>query len=279
MRMSEISALPGAIADWLGSQEALEGIRFTTEYPAQRKSVPLACTIVSVGIDSVAITDTFVENGGGVLERDEYCRNALIKIRLGVHAPFSEGGERCYDAFTDVIDTLTFASDLEIVQSGAGGVSADRDTDAFVLEAWIEVRANLCPAASCEVQFASFMNKDLLCGSHITDPDIHLSAAQRDYLSAPVVTGSYFGTGSSSRAVSLGFSPQALFVAAQGSPGCVYDSATGRTKVYSASASRQAGSPGLSISANGFSLNSVAAGNCEPCLNEAGADYFYVAWK
>ena len=67
--------------------------------------------------------------------------------------------------------------------------------------------------------------------------------------------------------------------AAQGSPGCVYDSATGRTKVYSASASRQAGSPGLSISANGFSLNSAAAGNCEPCLNEAGADYFYVAWK
>ena len=63
MKMSEISALPGAIAGWLGSQEVLSGIRFTTEYPAERKSVPLARTIVSVGIDSVTITDTFVEKG------------------------------------------------------------------------------------------------------------------------------------------------------------------------------------------------------------------------
>ncbi|MBR4767335.1 MAG: hypothetical protein IK085_11295 [Clostridia bacterium] len=277
--MSEISALPSEIAGWLGSQEALSGIRFTTEYPAERKSVPLARTIVSVGIDSVQITDTFVENNQGVFERDEYCRDALIRIRLGVHAPFSQGGEACYDAFTDVIDTLTFASDLEIKESGAGGVTADRDTDAFVLEAWIEVRANLCPAASCSVQFASFMNKDLLCGSHITDTDIHLSAAQREYLNSPVVTGTYFGTGSASRAVSLGFAPRAVFVAAQGMPGCVYDSATGKTDDYSASASRQAGSPGLSVSAGGFSVNSAAVGNCTPCLNEAGTDYFYIAWR
>ncbi len=209
--MSEISALPGSIASWLGSQEALSGIRFTTEYPAERKSVPLSRTIVSVGIDSVTVTDTFVENDGGVLERDEYCRNALIKVRLGVHAPFSAGGEACYDAFTDVIDTLTFASDLEIVESGAQGVTADRDTDAFVLFAWITVRANLCPAASCSVPFASFMNKDLLCGSHIRDTSVHLSSAQREYLASPVVTGTYFGTGSSSRQISLGFAPKATY--------------------------------------------------------------------
>lgn len=273
--MSEISALPGAIADWLGSQEALSGIRFTTEYPAERKSVPLARTIVSVGIDSVTITDTFVENGGGEPERDEYCRDALIKIRLGVHAPFSQGGEACYDAFTDVIDTLTFASDLEITGSGAGGVTADRDTDAFVLFAWIEVKANLCPAASCSVRFASFMNKDLLCGSHITDTDIHLSPAQIEYLNAPAVTGSYFGTGSSSRAFSTGFPPRAVFVAAQDMPPCLFDSSTGETRAYSALACGQGQTPGLSVTANGFTV-SAAQGTR---LNEAGRDYFYIAMR
>ena len=277
--MSEISALPGAVAEWLGSQETLSDIKFTTEYPAGRKSVPLARTIVSVGIDSVRITDTFTENGEGVPERDEYCRDALVRIRLGVHAPFSQGGERCYDAFTDVIDTLTFASDLEIVESGAGGVTADRDTDAFVLEAWIDVRANLCPAASCSVQFASFMNKDLLCGSHITDTDIHLSPAQREYLNAPAVSGSYFGTGSSARAFSTGFSPRAVFVAAQGMPPALYDASTGVTEVYSAFACGQGNTPGLSITANGCTVGSAAAGTYNARLNETGRDYFYLAFR
>lgn len=271
--MSEISALPGEIARWLGSQEALSGIRFTTEYPAGRKNVPLTYTIVSVGIDSVTITDTFVENNEGVLEKDEYCRDALIKIRLGVHAPFSAGGEACYEAFTDVIDTLTFASDLEIVESGAGGVTADRDTDAFVLFAWIQVRANLCSAASCSVRFASFMNKDLLCGSHITDTDIHLSDAQIEYLSEPAVTGSYFGTGSAARTFTTGFAPRAVFVAAQGMPPCVYDASTDEMRVYSALACAQGDTPGLSVTANGFTLNSSAR------LNDAGRDYFYIVFK
>ena len=193
--------------------------------------------------------------------------------------PFVQGGERCYDAFTDVIDTLTFASDLEIVESGAGGVTADRDTDAFVLEAWVDVRANLCPAASCSVQFASFMNKDLLCGSHITDTDIHLSPAQREYLNAPAVSGSYFGTGSSARAFSTGFSPRAVFVAAQGMPPALYDASTGVTEVYSAFACGQGNTPGLSITANGFTVGSAAAGTYNARLNETGRDYFYLAFR
>lgn len=277
--MSEISALPGSIAAWLAQRQELEGTVFITEYPAKRKSVPLTKVTVAVGIDSVRITDTFVENNSGQLERDEYCRDAIVKIHLGVHAPFSAGGEACYDAFTGVIDTLTFASDLEITQSGAGGVTADRDTDAFVLNAWIEVKANLCPAETCSVVFPSFMNKDLLCGSHITNDEIHLSPSQREYLNAPVVTGTYFGTGSPSRAFSLGFAPKAVFVAAAGAPGCRYIPSTDETRVFSAFACGRASAPGLSVGQSGFSVNSGASQGVTPCLNEAGMDYFYIALR
>jgi hypothetical protein len=131
--MSEISALPANIVAWLKSREELDRIRFLTEFPAIKKAVPLKHTTVAVGIESMEIVDSFTENDEGVLVENEYCRQAKINIKLSIHAPFSLGGEACHSAFTDIIDCLTFASGLDILYSGCDSVTADRDTDAFVL--------------------------------------------------------------------------------------------------------------------------------------------------
>ncbi len=280
--MSEISALPGNIVEWLKEREELRYIRFLTEYPAIKKAVPLKYTTAAVGIESMEIVDSFEENDEGVLVENEYCRQARIKLRLSIHAPYSLGGEACHDAFTDIIDCLTFASGLDILTSGCDGIISDRDTDAFVLSAWATVNASLCPATSTSVKFPSFINKELLCGSHISDEERHLSEEQRSYLSEPFVAGSYFGTGSASRSISLGFEPSVVLVVAKDYPLIYSNHVASENRAYAALGLRGGNSLGIELTKSGFKVFSSESDPIRatlPMLNELGTTFFYLAFR
>lgn len=280
--MSEISALPSNIVEWLKGREELADIRFLTEFPAVKKAVPLKNTIVAVGIESMEIVDSFTENDEGVLVENEYCRQAKIKLRLSIHAPYSSGGEACHDAFTDIIDCLTFDSGLDILSSGCDGIMSDRDTDAFVLSAWAMVNASLCPAASSSVDFPSFITKDLLCGSHINDTSIHLSEEQQTFLNTPFVTGTYFGTGDSSRSISLGFAPSVVIVLARGLPLMHINHSESINYALAAVGCQNGGSLGIELTSSSFKVSnssSTAVRSCYPRLNELGTTYFYIAFR
>lgn len=280
--MSEISALPANIVDWLKSREELEYIRFLTEYPAIKKAVPLKYTTVAVGIESMEIVDSFTENDEGVLVENEYCRQAEIKLRLSIHAPYSSGGEACHAAFTDIIDCLTFDSGLDILTSGCDGIISDRDTDAFVLSAWATVNASLCPAESSSLDFPSFISKELLCSSHINDESIHLTQEQQTYLNTPFESGTYFGTGDGGRSISLGFQPSVVIVVARGLPLMYVNHAAGTNHALSAVGLRNGGTLGIEVTSSGFKISnseSAAARSCYPLLNELGTTYFYVAFR
>lgn len=279
--MSEISALPANIVEWLKGREELADIRFLTEFPAVKKAVPLRNTIVAVGIESMEIVDSFVENDEGALVENEYCRQAKIKLRLSIHAPYSAGGEACHDAFTDIIDCLTFDSGLDILTSGCDSIVSDRDTDAFVLSAWATVNASLCPAASSSLDFPSFLSKDLLCGSHINDQSIHLSQEQQTYLGSPFDIGSYFGTGNGSRSISLGFEPSIVIVYVMGMPTYKTDS-SGGVHAMAAIGTQGGSTLGLDVTGSGFKVTSSSTsqtGGCYPQLNELGTTYTYIAFR
>lgn len=278
--MNEMSAMPSQIANWLGEREELEDMIFLTEFPPVQKAVPLKKVTVAVGITEISIDDSFEEDGEEVLEENEYCRKANIKIRFSIHAPYSLGGEACHNAFADITDCLVFASGLNIIESGCGYITADRDTDALVLPAYAVISANLCPADTTDLVFPSFADKTLLCGSHIRNNAIHLSSAQREYLEEPYVTGVYTGLGDSARTVNLGFKPGVLIVFAGGIPFMV----TGGTydNVYLGIAAGDSGSIGLTLTSNGFRVNngdSYAVSTSSPRLNEAGVTYTYIAFK
>ena len=280
--MSTISALPRNIVEWLETREELKEIKFLVEFPAIKKAVPLKNTIVAVGIGGVDIVDSFVENDEGVLVENEYCRQANMRLRLSIHAPYSEGGEACHRAFTDIIDCLTFASGLDIISSGCDRIEADRDTDAFVLAAWISVKASLCPAETSDLDFPSFINKELLCGSHINDTRVHLSEEEKNYLISPYDSGSYFGTGSASRTISLGFRPSLVVVTANGLPMFYYDKTDSTNYTLSGVAFDGGQSIGVKITNNGFEVrtgDSISARNSYPRLNESGITYVYIAYK
>ena len=280
--MSEISALPSNIVTWLKGRSELSHIKFLTEFPAIKKAVPLKNTIVAVGIQSMEIVDSFTENDEGVLVENEYCRQAKIRLRLSIHAPYSSGGEACHDAFTDIIDCLTFASGLDILSSGCDGIVSDRDTDAFVLSAWATVNASLCPASSSSLDFPSFISKEHLCGSHINDTAIHLSAEQQTYLNTPFVSGTYFGTGAATRSISLGFKPSVVIVVGSGLPMMYFDSANNKYHAMAAVGLSNGASLGIEMTTTGFKVksgDSTVAKGCHPLLNEAGTTYFYLAFR
>lgn len=278
--MSEISALPANIVAWLKTREELGYIRFLTEYPAVKKAVPLKHTTVAVGIGSMEIVDSFTENDEGVLIENEYCRQAKINIKLSIHAPFSLGGEACHSAFTDIIDCLTFASGLDILYSGCDSVTSDRDTDAFVLTASATVNASLCPAQTSSLDFPSFISKDLLCGTHINDGNIHLSEAQQEYLNTPFVSGTYFGTGDATRSISLDFKPSVVIVCGRQLPFVQVNSSS--NKVYAAVATAGGASYGVEITNSGFKVRNTeneTVKGFSPFLNELGTTFFYIAFK
>lgn len=280
--MGEISALPANIVAWLKTREELDYIRFLTEYPAVKKAVPLKHTTVAVGIESMEIVDSFTENDEGVLVENEYCRQAKINLKLSIHAPFSLGGEACHAAFTDIIDCLTFASGLDILASGCDSITADRDTDAFVLTANATVNASLCPAQTSSLDFPSFISKDLLCGTHINDGNIHLSQAQQEYLNTPFVSGSYFGTGDATRSITTGFKPSVVIVCGNQLPFMYVNHTSSWNRAYAAVAVENGSSYGAEITNSGFKVRnteSESVKGCYPFLNELGTTYFYIAFK
>jgi len=279
--MSAISAMPSAVAQWLGEQAILSEIQFLTEFPAQNKAVPLRRATVAVGLGSVQITDKFEEDNDGVLQRQETCRSAALRLRLGIHVPFSEGGSRCHDIFTLVLDMLTFASDLNLRASGCREITAHRDTDAFVMEAWADIAADFCPAESTGLPLASFLPKDLLCGTHIANEDIHLSSAQKERVDAPFRAGTYMGTGAASLSINIGAKPYAVFVSALGMPPVYTNFSAATAQIYFGFAAANSGnSIGVELTNTGFTLHtggSYTVGTTSAALNTAGYQYMYFA--
>lgn len=277
--MDSIVSLPIRIVDWLGKQSDMKDLTFFVEYPPINKAVPLKKAIVAVGIDSIEITDKFVANDDGVLEKQEYCRTAMIKANLSICVPFSKGGQACHDIFTRIADALTFRTNLNIEKSGCEDITSDRDTDALVMNGWFLMNADFCPAASTDENYASFLDKELLCGSHIRNSEIHVTAEDKEKWNSPFEAGFYIGTGIASRSVSVGFKPQLVILMAAGKPPVSVDFTKSTCKSYMTAANEKLSSLGLSLTSTGFKISGTTSGNVTSDFNAAGVSYIYLAFK
>ncbi len=277
--MDSIVSLPIRIVEWLGKQDDMKDLTFFVEYPPINKAVPLRKAIVAVGIDNIEITDKFVANDDGVLEKQEYCRTAMIKANLSICVPFSKGGQSCHDIFTRIADALTFRTNLNIEKSGCEDITSDRDTDALMMNGWFLMNADFCPAASTDENFASFLDKELLCGSHIRNNEIHVTAEDKIKWNAPFEAGFYIGNGSSTRSLSVGFKPQLVILMAAGKPAVSVDFTKSTCKSYMAVANESLSSQGLSLTSTGFKVSNTTSGNVTSDFNGMGTSYIYLAYK
>lgn len=276
--MDSIVSLPQRIVDWLITQNDMADIKFFVEYPPVNKAVPLRNTIVAVGIENIDITDKFVANNDGVLERQEYCRLARIKANLSICVPFSMGGQTCHDIFTRIANALTFRTNLNIAESGCVEIKSDRDTDALVMNGWFLMEADFCPAQSTDENFVSFLDKELICGSHVRNDEIHVTVQDKEKWNELFVTGSYLGSGGASRSISIGFCPRLVIVTSLGNHPSVYDQTNNVIK-NTFGISTDAGGTGIEITSSGFKAMSVSATGTQTNLNQAGTSYSYIAFK
>jgi len=279
---SKISIMPQAIVDWLENIYDLRHITFMTEYPPRAKAVPLRNSIVSVGLAEVKITDLFTETPDGEPVREEYCRQAEIHIVLGIHVPDHLGGSTCHDVFSKIVDYMTFSSDLDIVSSTCGHVTSDRNTESLVMDADIHLRAEFCPADATGLNFESFTAKTFFCKHHTDDVDLHLRSGERDLIHNPCSTGTYVGSGNSTRSFSVGFTPRFVFVFALGGGPMAIDFTNQEAKAYFGYSVLNYGSSAVECTTNGFSVHNGSAykaGNVYPLLNELGYTYVYYAVK
>ena len=276
--MDSIVSLPIRIVEWLGKQDDMKDLTFFVEYPPINKAVPLRKAIVAVGIENIEITDKFVANDDGVLEKQEFCRTAMIKANLSICVPFSKGGQACHDIFTRIADALTFRTNLNIEKSGCEDIISDRDTDALMMNGWFLMNADFCPAASTDENYASFLDKELLCGSHIRNTEIHVTDDKAKW-NAPFASGFYIGNGTSSRTVSLGFKPSLVIVMAAGLPAVTVNFTNSTCYSYMAMANDSLTSLGLSLTSTGFRVATNTTDNVTSDLNDAGSSYVYIAFK
>ncbi len=276
--MDSIVSLPQRIVEWLSSQEDMKDIKFFVEYPPVNKAVPLRRTIVAVGIENIDIVDKFVANDDGVLERQEYCRLAKIKANLSICIPFSKGGHVCHDIFTRIANALTFRTNLNILESGCVEIKSDRDTDALVMTGWFMMEADFCPAQSTDENFASFLDKELLCGSHIRNSSIHVTPEDKVKWNDPFITGTYFGDGESTQAVPLGFRPSFVIVFVPGLPAVRVNFTSSTAKTYLAMGLSNSTS-GIITSETGFRVQTGTLGGATLALNEMGTAYCYIAFR
>ncbi len=277
--MDAIVSLPAQIVAWLSEREELSDIKFFTEFPPVRKEVPLKRAIVAVGIEDLKITDKFVANNDGVLERQEYCRTANINARLSICVPYSYGGTACHTIFTDIMDALIFHSDLNVTNGRCAEITSDRNTSALVMTGNFDIIADFCPAEVLDSQYYSFLDKELLCGSHIRDGTIHVTQEDKDKWNGYIKCGSYFGNGAASHSVNVGFEPKAVLVFCPDESPARVNASTMQTAAYAGFAAAGYGSIGIEMTSTGFRVKSATAGTSTAALNASGLTYAYVAWK
>ena len=277
--MDKIVTIPQKIVDWLNIQPQLNDITFFTEFPPIMKSVPLKKAIVAVGIEELNITDKFVTNDNGVLEKQEFCRTANIKTRLSICVPYSYGGSACHDYFTKIIDALTFRTDLNIVESGCDEIESDRDTSALVCHGWFKIVADFCPADSIDENFTSFLSKDFICSGHVKNDEIHVTSQDKELWNNSIHTGFYTGTGQSSININLDFSPKLVIVFCPDLPIMTLSFTNSTASPKIGIASGDFSSAGLKLISNGFRIIKSTFDGIVSFFNELGVTYCYIAFK
>ena len=277
--MDSVVAIPQQIVDWLSKKEELSDISFFTEFPPTLKAVPLKKAIVAVGIEEMSIVDKFAANDDGVLERQEYCRTANIKARLSICVPYSYGGTACHDYFTKIINSLTFQTDLNIEESGCSEIESDRNTSALVCHGWFKIIADFCPASNPDESFTSIFDKSFICGSHIKDDSIHITAQDKQNWDNHIHSGFYIGNSQSSRSINLGFKPKFMLVFCTDYPFATTDFTAKTSKAFMAMANENYSSAGLTLTSSGFKLSKATVGAVTTALNEAAISYGYIAFR
>ena len=119
----------------------------------------------------------------------------------------------------------------------------------------------------------------LLCGSHVTNEAIHVTAEDKEYWNNPLQIGFYSGTGASTRTISIGYKPKLVIVFCTENPFMTLDFSQSTANSQLGVAVENYGTLGISLSSQGFKLSTSTLGAVTSSFNTVGYTYCYIAVK
>ena len=233
--------------------------------------VPIDKTYIAFSTNETAVG--FFED-----ENEETCKKTDVTIAVDFYFSPRRKAKEIYSLCESVMDYLMVEYAGKMTDYSAGELKIDDNLRLVRLPCRMSFTFEQCPAyASGGATILPFA--DFLCKTHVNDGTAHLSAADKAYLSEPVAVGTYVGNGESSKTVSLGFRPKALFIFQSGSSMVALENGS-VVSLFGAAAGSRAGK-GVSLSENGFSVSSEnsSAYGVQTKLNSLAQTYVYVAMR
>lgn len=212
-------------------------------------------------------------------ETEEFCQKNEATIRMTCYSPLSALASDTHILIEEVLSFLNEKYITEISGYTIGETEYDDEVKAFRIICRIFYEREACPAEGSENENVT-VPYNFFCKSHVTDNDIHITAAEHEKYNQPFVTGTYVGMGYDvKQTITLGFRPKLLFVFRQGYPTSVFDSNILFLRNYCGFSFGGKNSKNLFVSASGFYVLDKQTLETETRLNEDGIVYVYVAFK
>ena len=219
-----------------------------------------------------------VENVG----TEDCCQLIKMDVSMNCYAPPCESA----------IDVCAYAENiLEGVNARYAGMMSGYTIGKAVIDSYLKAlkipcemhfQFEQCPAFNITDSILRPF-ADFLCKTHVLDTGVHLTQAERERISAPIVTGTYSGIGPYNPVlVSLGFSPRFVAVFPTDGPAVTWDSVSGTVKCSFDFSYPDSANHNLTVTATGFTVRqsepSPQTGGSRT-INENGVTYAYVALK
>ncbi|MBR3816264.1 MAG: hypothetical protein IKJ27_06035 [Clostridia bacterium] len=209
------------------------------------------------------------------------CLKTDLTLRMNVYAHSSRKAKQA-NAIAEVIcnflseyyiDTL---SDFRI-----GDVKYDDNANSIVIPCFIHFTYTTCPLDGTDDILGERVPESFFCKNHVNNTDLHLSQADRTFLSEPAVIGTYTGNNgdSATQDIALGFRPRAVIVYGNTHHAANYSTSDGLSHCYFSFAAGSSSLRGLSILDNGFRVRTYKTTNAVTHLNDSDSPYTYIAFR
>ncbi len=273
--MKHSSEIISQLIDYVNELDVGDLFTAVKAYETRNLPVPIKTTYLVFATKENTVTVFSDDN-------EEYCQRNKVVIRLNCYTPMKTTPQNVYSFVEMILDYINDEFSGAMTGFSIDETEYDSSTNAYKLTALLNFNYEICTGDSSgnsELNAA----KEFLCKTHVNDTLLHLTSKDRLYLDSPVVSGTYWGTGSTTElSVELGFYPSAVIVFRSAYHPVLLNMAAESNVNYFAFAGRSINTKGIRLTGTGFAVkeaDSAASVNSNTRLNSDGVVYGYLAFR
>ena len=166
-------------------------------YDGRVSPVPIDKTYIAFSTNGTSVSFFDDENA-------ETCKRTCVTIGVDFYSSPQRRARDIYALLENVMDRLMVEYAGRMTDYRAGELKIDDKLRLIRLPCSMSFSFEQCPAFAAGgdviLPFADFF-----CRTHVEDENVHLSPAEKSFVSSPYVTGTFSGSGEQSKSIVLGF--------------------------------------------------------------------------